>query len=43
MRLRVDLGRAASQGPLAARGQHEQRREQRNGDEWNRRDEQHGG
>jgi hypothetical protein len=40
--LRVDLGRTGSPGLLAARSQHEQRRDHRDGKEWNGRDEQHG-
>jgi hypothetical protein len=43
MRLRVDLGRTGGAGLLAARSQQDQRCEHRDGDEWNGRDEQHGG
>jgi hypothetical protein len=43
MRSRVDLGRTGSRGLRAARCQHEQRHEHRNGDDRNGRDEQHGG
>jgi hypothetical protein len=41
--LRVDLGQIGGPGRLAARSQQEQRCEHRNDDEWNGRDEQHGG